>query len=696
MREICDIDIQFVKGVGEKRGKVLREHGIETLEDLLYLLPRRYLDRTTVKPIRDLREGDEATIVGKVLSQQVQRGRKERFIALVGDGSGFIQCVWFHSIKIWKQVFVPGETFAFYGKVGYFNGLQMVHPEYDRIGEGGEWQNINTGAIIPLYPSSEKLGKVGLDSRGLRRLLRKVLPQYGELIHEVLPEDILRRQHLMPLQQALQDVHAPEKMESLKRARTRLIFDEFFYFQLTLALRRHYYRTLAKSVPFGDVGERTRKLIDKLPFELTNAQKRVLREIWADLKRDVPMNRLLQGDVGSGKTMVAVISMLLAIENGYQAAMMAPTEILAEQHYLTIHGFLEQLGLKVDLLVGRLKVKERRAILARIKEGETQVVIGTHALIQPDVEFQRLGLVVIDEQHRFGVLQRQALLQKGTMPHVLVMTATPIPRTLSMTLYGDLDVSVLDELPAGRKPIRTVWRSSVKRRSVYEFVRDELVQGAQAYIVFPLVEESEKVDLRAATETYEKVKDGFFREFEVGLLHGRMTSEEKEGVMQRFKAGEMQLLVATTVIEVGVDVPNATIMVIEHAERFGLTQLHQLRGRVGRGEKPSICILIAETPLAPESRRRIQTMCETTDGFKIAEVDLELRGPGEYFGTRQHGMPEFKVANLVAHGPILEKARREAFKLAEDHSRLNATLEKAQRFKFFRRFQENLDLAQIG
>lgn len=696
MRHIGQIDIQFTKGVGEKRAEVLRAYGIETLEDLLYLFPRRYLDRTRVTPLRDLQEGEQTTVVGKIISCDIQKGRRSRFVALVGDGTGFIQCVWFQNPNFWKRVFKPGESYAFHGKIGYYNGFQLVHPEYDKLTDAGEQNTLNTGAIVPLYSSSEALAKMHLDSRGFRRLIRTALQHYAECIRDGLPEEIRRRQELVTLPEALHNVHFPESNAALAQARKRLKFDEFFYLQLILALRRKKFHGEETGIAFREVGDKTRHLVENLSFSLTTAQRRVLREIWADMKSTLPMNRLIQGDVGSGKTIVALIAMLMAVENGYQAAIMAPTEILAEQHYLTMHSLLERVGVRVLLLIGGARKSEREKNLQAVAAGEVDVIIGTHALIQPDVRFHKLGLVVVDEQHRFGVLQRAALKKKGRQPDVLVMTATPIPRTLSMTLYGDLDVSVLDELPAGRKPIRTVWRSGKKRKDVYEFIRSELAYGAQAYIVFPLVEESEKLELRAATETFERVKDGYFSDFAVGLIHGRMSPQEKEQVMAEFKAGAIQLLIATTVIEVGVDVPNASIMLIEHAERFGLTQLHQIRGRVGRGEKESLCILLVETPLSAEARRRIATMCETNDGFRIAEVDLELRGPGEYFGTKQHGLPDFKIADLTSDSAILEKAREEAFRVAEDEEKLRQVIDMAGRFRFFQRYRENMELAKVG
>ncbi len=695
-RSLGSIQVQFVKGVGEKRGQVLAEHGVKTVEELIYLFPRRYLDRTSVTPIRDLHEGEETTIVGKIISNEIVPGRRERCVALVGDGTGVLQCVWFQRARYWRKFFQPGESVSFSGKVTHFRGYQMTHPEFDKLGLTGDWQSLNTGAIVPLYPSSEALTKFGFHSKGFRKIIHEALQKYSELIRESLPEKLVRENDVIPLKEALNDIHFPENLETLAAAQTRLKFDELFYLELILALRKKNVKFHEQGISFKETGDKTRRLIENLGFELTDAQKRVLREIWTDMKSSAPMNRLVQGDVGSGKTIVALTAMLMAVENGYQAAMMAPTEILAEQHYLSIHKMLEDIDVPVTLLTGSLRKKQREKVYGEIANGNARVAVGTHALIQPEVKFQNLGMAIVDEQHRFGVMQRAALRQKGGQPDVLVMTATPIPRTLSMTLYGDLDVSIIDELPAGRKPIRSVWRASHKRKDVYSYVRDELRFGAQAYIVFPLVEESEKVDLRAAQETYDRVKTGFFDEFEVGLLHGRMKADEKEEVMRRFKSNELQLLISTTVIEVGVDVPNATIMVIEHAERFGLTQLHQLRGRVGRGEKESICIFIVDTPMGPEARRRIETMCETNDGFRIAEVDLEIRGPGEFFGTKQHGLPDLKIANLVSDQEILEKARDAAFSVVESNTMLKIVISCAQRYKFFQKYQEKMELAKVG
>ncbi len=693
---LLQTSVQFLKGIGEKRAQALKEVEVETVLDLFYYFPRRYLDRSHITAIKDLKEGMMATVVGKIEFCGVKRGRKSRFIAAVSDGTGIMHCVWFNRMEYWNKIFEQGETVAFSGKVGFFGNFQMVHPEFDRLSDEGEPDFLHTGRIIPLYPSSESLSRVGLDSRGFRRIIRSGLKSYASQLQETLPADILKRQHLLPLKAAIENVHFPKEKKLLAGARRRLKFDELFFLELMLAYRRRSVELTRKGIEFLKVGERTRRLIESLPFELTEAQKRVIREISDDMKKDTPMNRLLQGDVGAGKTIVALIAMMMALENGYQSALMAPTEILAEQHFLTIHKMLEDLGVKVALLIGAQKKNERTEILEMIKSGEAGIVIGTHALIQEGVEFKKLGLAIIDEQHRFGVMQRAVLMEKGLNPDVLVMTATPIPRTLSLTLYGDLDVSILDELPPGRQPVKTVWRSESKRNEIYNFVKNRLQSGDQVYIVFPLIEESEKIDLKAAIENYENLKSGILSNFKIGLLHGRMKSADKEQVMADFKAGTIQVLVSTTVIEVGVDVPNATIMIIENAERFGLPQLHQLRGRVGRGTKKSYCFLIAKSPVSAEARIRLDTVAKTNDGFKIAEVDLQLRGPGEFFGTRQHGLPQLRIADLIKDTELLLKARDEAFEFARRDRQLEHWESLPSRVNFFKEYHDKVELARVG
>ncbi len=691
-----DTPVQYVKGIGPKRATVLKKAGVETAEDLLNYFPRKYLDRRNLTRIRDLRAGQNVTVVAKVLSGEKRKGRTNRFVLLVGDDSGILQCVWFRGLSYIANTFEAGETVAFSGKVTVFRGPQLVHPEYDKISGEGESNPLHTGGIIPLYPSGETLFKSGLDSRGFRRILRGLLNEISENVRETLCADMIQNQRLMALPEAVENVHFPKDWDALHRAQYRLKFEELFYIQLFLALQRKHREVEKKGIVFARIGEQAEKLVKKLPFELTEAQRKVLREILADMKSEKPMNRLLQGDVGSGKTIVALIAMLIVTGNGYQAAFMAPTEILAEQHFLTFHQFLEDIGARVALLKGGQKGSEKQEILNRLSKGEIDIIVGTHALVQEGVEFDKLGFVVIDEQHRFGVMQRAVLRRKGMHPDVLVMTATPIPRTLALTLYGDLDVSVLNEMPKGRLPIVTAQRSEVKRDAIYAFIRDEISKNRQAYIVYPLVEESQKVDLAAATEGYETLSQKTFPELTVALLHGRMKSEEKEEVMRNFKAGRINILVSTTVIEVGVDVPNATVMLIEHAERFGLTQLHQLRGRIGRGPGKSTCILLAQYPLSEDAKKRLRTMTHTNDGFKIAEADLEIRGPGELFGTRQHGMINLKIANLVTDGPILEQARKEAFGIVRSDPELANDENRMIKQNYVKHYKKKFGLIEVG
>ncbi|MGH9575963.1 MAG: ATP-dependent DNA helicase RecG, partial [Terriglobales bacterium] len=515
----------------------------------------------------------------------------------------------------------------------------------------------NTGAIIPKYPSTGELAKVGLDSRGFRRIIRNALGSHGHHLAETLPEKMRKQNRLFDLSSAIQNIHFPSSEEGLAAAQHRLKFDELFFLQLMLAFRKRSLQDEVKGITYTVESARARRLVESLPFELTKAQRRVLREIADDMKYDNPMNRLFQGDVGSGKTIVALLSMLVAVDNGYQAAFMAPTEVLAEQHFRTLSSFLKNVPVNVRLLIGGQKKRLRQDILDDLRAGSAQIVVGTHAVIQENVEFAKLGLAVIDEQHRFGVMQRATLRAKGYNPEVLVMTATPIPRTLAMTLYGDLDVSVIDEMPADRKPIKTAVRLEDQKAKVFDFVRQEVHRGRQAYIVFPLIEESEKVDLKAATAEYERLQAKVFPDLKLALLHGRMKSEEKDATMSDFKGRSFDILVATTVIEVGIDVPNATIMIVENAERFGLSQLHQLRGRVGRGSDHALCLLVAPYQRGEDVYRRLKAMRDTRDVFKIAEVDLELRGPGEFLGTRQDGLPDFRVSNLIRDTRTLAEAR---------------------------------------
>jgi ATP-dependent DNA helicase RecG len=581
--------------------------------------------------------------------------------AYLDDGSGVLELVWYNQPYMKDTLNkLRNSQIVAYGIVKESPyGLQMETPEWEDLPDGADPDSLlSVNRIVPIYPLTE-----GIRQKRMRQIIWNAV-QYAHLAPEILPRSVRERLGLMPIQQALQQIHFPDDEQMIEPARQRLVFEEFFLMQLGVGLQRlrtRQERGIAMRIDADRLNEMLHRIV---PFELTNAQKRVIHEIWNDMAQPHPMNRLLQGDVGSGKTIVAAAAILAAVDNQYQAAIMAPTEILAEQHYITLHRLFQPLGISVELLVGRLSNKQRQQARERIATGRGMVAVGTHALIQEGVSFARLGLAIVDEQHRFGVLQRAALRDKGIMPHVLVMTATPIPRTLTLTLYGELDVSVIDELPPGRKPVRTYWKTPEERLKVYAGVRKLVEQGRQAYVICPLIDESDKLQVRAAEQMAEHLQKDVFPDLRVGLLHGRMKPAEKEAVMEAFRAGELDILVSTTVIEVGVDVPNAAVIVIEDADRFGLAQLHQLRGRVGRSEHQSYCVLIAD-PKSEEGQRRLDIMTRTNNGFLIAEEDLRIRGPGEIYGTRQSGMPSFRVADLVKDMRLLEVARQEAFRLLE-------------------------------
>jgi len=669
-------NVQMVKGVGPQRAELLAQRGIYTLEDLLNYLPFRYEDRIRFSKIKEVQPNGVYTLRARVMSGQAIRGMYGRdaiYHLLVQDDTGSLPCKFFHGGYLEGRL-KPGQEMILHGKVEIDKmrpaRREMVNPQIEVLG-GEEADSTEMGRIVPVY---EAVGTFG--TRQIRRAIYATLQNLDPHILDVLPAEMRRRLGLPSRRDALIQTHFPPPEESLEAlnlfrspAQRRLIFEEFFLYQLSLVLGRKATRK-ENAIPFRVREDKVREALKRiLPFKPTGAQKRVLAEIAADLERPVPMNRLLQGDVGSGKTIVALQAAVIAMENGCQAALMAPTEILAVQHYLASRRILAPGGYRVELLISGLKSAEKTAARERIRTGEAQLVIGTHALIEESVEFQRLGFVAIDEQHRFGVMQRKKLMDKavkhGHAPHVLVLTATPIPRTLSLTLYGDLDVSVVDELPPGRTPIETRMTTEAHLPGVWESLRREVEAGHQAYVVYPVIEES-KLELKAAMEEYVRLSKTVFPKLRVGLLHGRLSSEEKEDVMQRFRRNEVQILVATTVVEVGVDVPNATVMVIEHAERFGLSQLHQLRGRIGRGAQKSHCILVAPARLTEEGRARLETMVRTNNGFEIAETDLQLRGPGEFFGTRQSGELGFHVASSLRDRELLELARKEAFTLAED------------------------------
>jgi ATP-dependent DNA helicase RecG len=667
--------VQFVKGIGPRRAEDLATRNIFTVEDLLYNLPYRYEDRSRFTKVKELKPGERASILVEVLTSGLFITRKARhhiFDLAARDSSGVVRCKWFHSDYLdRKKVFKPGQKVIFYGKFEvdrYGTGnLQVINPEFEILDqESLARDSFEMGRIVPVYEAIK-----GCSSRVLRRIVFGMLQELSQ-VPEALPEEVVARRNLLDRGTAIREAHFPPASVSMdeltgfrSRALQRLIFEELFFLEVGLALKRRTVRA-SPGIPFEATPAVREALKKILPFHPTTAQKRVLKEIVDDLRRAVPMNRLLQGDVGCGKTIVALETAAIAIENGYQVAFMVPTEILAEQHLFNTRRIYARNGYEVGLLKSGLKKADRQELLNQLAKGEIQLLIGTQAILEPDVEFQKLGLVIIDEQHRFGVMQRFHLMRKGSYPHTLVMTATPIPRTLAMTLYGDLDVSTIDELPPNRSPIVTRTVTDTERQRAYAFVREQIEQGRpQVYVVCPLIEESEKIDLRAAEKTFEHLSQEVFPNLRVGLLHGRLKGTEKEEAMACFTSGEIQILVSTTVIEVGVDVPNASVMIVEHAERFGLAQLHQLRGRIGRGRAQSYCLLMCSKSLTEEAEQRLRCMVETTDGFKIAEKDLEIRGPGEFFGTRQSGLPSLRVANLIRDHDILEAARREAINYVE-------------------------------
>lgn len=651
-----DSEIQYLKGVGPKLAPLFGKLGISTVRDLLFHLPRRYEDRSHLPTLSSLRPGDWATVRGRIsgLNSRPLSGGRVVITARLTDDRAGIQLVWFNQPWVRRKLETyRGEIIA-YGQVKEGSTwLEMSSPEYELIDEDGAEA---FAKITPVYPLTE-----GLLQANVRRAVASAMDHLGQ-VPESLPDNLRRRYELLPIQEALRAIHRPDNDEERKAARRRLVFEEFFVMQMALAMQRaetNQELGIAFEIPVGVEQE----MKEMLPFTLTGAQQRVIGEIFGDLRRPEPMNRLVQGDVGSGKTAVAACAMLAVVRSGYQACLMAPTEILAEQHAINLRRMLEPLGIPVVLLVGKLSSTQKKKAYAEVKAGAA-VAVGTHALIQEGVEFPKLGLAIIDEQHRFGVMQRAALRDKGFgRPDVLVMTATPIPRTLTMALYGDLELSVIDELPPGRTPIRTHWRPASDRPKIYQTVQELVALGQQAYVVCPLVADSDKMQAQAAEDLYERLSSGVFSNLQVGLLHGQLKSADKEATMEAFRRGELNVLVSTTVIEVGVDVPNATVMIIEDANRFGLSQLHQLRGRVGRGAAQSFCILIADTR-NDESRRRMEIMAETSDGFKIAEEDLRIRGPGEVAGTRQHGNLDLKIADLIQDAGLLEEARQAAMKLA--------------------------------
>ena len=677
--------ITYIKGISVQRATLLyTELGIKTCNDLLNFFPFRYIDKTTFYSIKELQpNSSEVQIVGKITGvKSVAQKKGSRLVATFQDATGTMELVWFRGQKWIKDSLKMNQPYIAFGKLNHYNGnFSIPHPEMELV---TEYKKKVQTKMQPVYPSTEKLTNSGVSNKLVRTYIQNLLQQFYDKMEETLSKEIIEDFKMISKRDALLNAHFPKSQESLAKAQNRLKFEELFFIQLQLLRKKLINKTKIKGFVFQNVGANFNDFYsNRLPFDLTNAQKRVLKEIRKDVASGAHMNRLLQGDVGSGKTIVALLAMLLAIDNGFQATIMAPTEILATQHYLAICELLETMDLNIDLLTGSVKTKKRKEIHQNLEDGTLDILIGTHALLEDKVQFKNLGIAIIDEQHRFGVAQRSKLWKKNTtVPHILVMTATPIPRTLAMSVYGDLDISVIDELPPGRKEVKTVHRFDRNRLSVFKFMKDEIKKGRQVYIVYPLIKESEVMDYKDLMDGYESVSREFpTPKYQISIVHGQMKPADKAYEMQRFVKGETQIMVATTVIEVGVNVPNASVMIIESSERFGLSQLHQLRGRVGRGADQSYCVLLSSFKLSSEAKTRLKTMVETSDGFKIAEVDLKLRGPGNLMGTQQSGVLNLKIADVVKDTQILVAARNTAISLLQKDSNLskpeNAPINKA-------------------
>lgn len=725
MPDNLSTSVQYLKSVGPKRAEAFSKIGINTVRDLLFYFPTKYLDRSNilncVKVLQYLINGyeGEVTILGKVVSKDLIRyGKKQIFKVRMKDNAGFFECVWFQGVKYFKDVFNEGDHFAISAKpvLTKYGNLQFAHPDFDRITENESKEFLNTGKIIPFYRIKKELRSTNLGDFSIRKIVHQAVETFSGQIRETLPQHIIEEEKITNLHEAVHNTHFPETQNELDSSLYRMKFEELFYFECLVAIRKIFIKNKRKGLAFKVHPEPLKKFLNSLPFKLTDAQLKVLGEIRKDLESNHPMNRLLQGDVGSGKTIVALISMLIVTLNGFQSVIMAPTEILADQHYKRILKMVEPLGIKVSCLIGGQKKSEREQTLLDIQNGATQIIIGTHALIEENVEYHKLGLVVIDEQHRFGVVQRTKLIRKGTQPDILVMTATPIPRTLSMTLYGDLDVSVIDEMPLHRKPVQTVLRGESKLPDVYQFIKEKAKEGFQTFLVYPLVEESEKLELKAAETHYKEIKELHLPDLKIGLIHGRMNWQQKENVMSDFAQKKYDVLVSTTVIEVGIDIPDANIIVINDAFRFGLSQLHQLRGRVGRSDKQAYCVLITKDEFAVKTNQysfnfeylspeqiekhktiiRLNAMLKYNSGFDLAEVDLKLRGPGDIFGTKQSGLPELKFADVVNDYDLLIKARDAAFKLIENDPSLKEEKNFIIRKTLKENFSESILLSQTA
>jgi len=684
-------DITYLKGVGPKRAKQLKTYGIEIISDLLYHIPRKYLDRTNIKNINQTKIGDQTVVIGKVISKNMKiLGKRRLFQVTISDGTGKLQCVWFNGLSWIIEKFKINDQIAVFGKIEFYNGLKITHPDFDILDES---ENYNTGQIIAQYSSTSDLKAKGLDSRGFRNLIKNIIENDKYIIDDFFPSSVLTQENLSPLKIALKNIHFPENNNTIKEALYRLKFNEHFFIQLLMALKRkNFKKNLGKS--YANRGKYLKEIYENLNFELTSAQIKVLREIRTDLKSEQVMNRLIQGDVGSGKTIVAVLTAAMVIAEKDQVALMAPTEILAEQHFESIKEYCDKANITCGLITSNKSQKEKNIIINELKTGEIQFIIGTHSLIQDTIKFNQLGLIIIDEQHRFGVKHRKLLIEKGKSPQVLAMTATPIPRTLSITIHGDMDISIIDELPKNRLPIKTNLVYPKKIDTIYEFMRKEMTNGGQCFIVYPLIDESEKLDLEAAKSGYEKLQT-IFKDFKVGYINGKMNKDKIDEQMIKMNKGEINCLVATTVIEVGINIPNATVIMVENAERFGMTQLHQLRGRIGRGEKQSYCFFV-QRKKTPNSDKRLSIMKNTLDGFIISDEDLKMRGPGDFFGTKQHGFIKSKVVDFSSDGAIIRRARQQAFDLIIKDPLLNETKHKKIKNVFKNKYHHMLEFVKIG
>jgi ATP-dependent DNA helicase RecG len=724
--------VQYIKSVGPRRADSFRKIGVESIRDLLFYFPSRHLDRSTTLTaaraygyVLNGYDG-ELTIIAKVEDVEKRRfGRREIFKVQFRDPTGFFECVWYQGIKYFLNVFQEGDNFAVSGKpvLSKYGNLQFIHPDFDRISEDESKGFLNTGKIIPFYRIPKQLKNTNIGDFSLRKIISSAVELYADLLEETMPPDIIKGHNLLSLIEAVKNFHYPKSPEKLVAAQKRFKFEELFYIELLVALRKHNYKSRLTGSSMKIKTHLVQDFLKTLPFNLTRAQLKVLGEIKKDMESFEPMNRLLQGDVGSGKTVVALIAMLIAVDNGCQAVLMAPTEILADQHAKNISKMMKRLSeihkekiVKVSLLIGGQKKSEKEKNLQKIELKEADIIIGTHALFESNVKFNNLGLVIVDEQHRFGVAQRARLQSKGKVPDVLVMSATPIPRTLSMTIYADLDLSIIDEMPKNRKPVKTILRGEKKLNAIYKFITDKSKEGYQSFIVYPLVEDSEKIELKAAETYYKELQDSELKGLKLGLIHGRMKWQEKEEVMLLFLAKRYDVLISTTVIEVGIDIPDANIILINDAHRFGLSQLHQLRGRVGRGNKQAFCILVTKDNYvaAYENKNleleylssvqiekykasvRLQTIVKYNDGFKIAEVDLKLRGPGDIFGTRQSGFPELRFVDIINDTDIIQEARSSAFKIINDDPHLNSETNSILKRNFLKHYSKSFEYARIA